>query len=60
MQTGILGGAFADSWLLYSLLPQRVPTHFDFAGGANGWTEKPFGELQNHGVCIQTKRLVES
>ena len=28
--------------VLYSKLPQQVPTHFDFSGEANGWSSKTF------------------
>ena len=28
--------------LLYSRLPEQVPTHFDFSGEANGWSSRTF------------------
>lgn len=28
--------------VLYSRLPERVPTHFDFSGTPDGWSSRPF------------------
>lgn len=28
--------------ILYSRLPERVPTHFDFSGTPDGWSSRPF------------------
>ena len=28
--------------VLYSRLPERVPTHFDFSGTPHGWSSRPF------------------
>jgi uncharacterized membrane protein len=39
----VLGGAAAFTAGLYGQLPARVPTHFDLAGNANGWSDRPTG-----------------
>lgn len=37
-----IGGAAAASAALYSALPERVATHFDIHGNANGWMSRPW------------------
>ncbi|MEO6952623.1 MAG: SdpI family protein [Polyangia bacterium] len=38
--------SFGCAALLYGALPDPVPTHFDLAGNANGWTAKPWGAFE--------------
>lgn len=37
-----IGGAGAASAALYSALPERVATHFDIHGNADGWMSRPW------------------
>lgn len=39
----LTGASFAVAAALYSRLPDPVPTHWDFAGNADGFTPKPWG-----------------
>ena len=39
----IVGAAFIASAVVYSRLPESMPTHFDMSGQANGWSSRLFG-----------------
>ena len=41
----LFGAALGASLVLYSSLPERMPTHWNMRGEVNGWASKPFGSL---------------
>ena len=41
----LLGVALGASLVLYSSLPERMPTHWNIKGEVNGWSGKAFGAL---------------
>jgi uncharacterized membrane protein len=43
LSLGFVGGAFAMTAALYGELPERVPTHWNASGAADGFMSKPWG-----------------
>jgi uncharacterized membrane protein len=54
----IAGAVVLFTVAVYGSLPERIPTHFNFRGRADGWSSRPVGAFLLPGIMIGTWLLL--